>query len=107
MWELPIENVIVCDNLLRVYFFDTKVTDISIQCFVILLQNGAPSDPSSRHLEDRANWAKERLSLQLALNDAQQRIDHLTIERDQRSIVSSNGIEADHEKVSCMMEPFV
>ncbi|XP_033761450.1 A-kinase anchor protein 9-like [Pecten maximus] len=66
-------------------------------------QNGDTTDTATKQFEERASWAKERLSLQLALNDAEQRIDQLTanlrMEHDRRSVMSSNGSETDREKI--------
>ena len=74
------------------------------------LQNGdldtSHTTAENKHLEDRANWAKERLSLQLALNQAESDLDRykedLRIERDRRSsapIMNGHGSEADKDKV--------
>ncbi|XP_060082601.1 A-kinase anchor protein 9-like [Ylistrum balloti] len=66
-------------------------------------QNGNTTDGATNQFEERANWAKERLSLQLTLNDAEQRIDQLTanlrMERDRRSVMGSSGSESDREKI--------
>lgn len=72
----------------------------------IYLQNG--DDPSysdsDRQLEQRANWAKERLSLQLQLNRAEQEVEQLQadlrIERERRSALGAvtNGATSDTDK---------
>ncbi|XP_021356371.1 A-kinase anchor protein 9-like isoform X2 [Mizuhopecten yessoensis] len=66
-------------------------------------QNGDNTDGATNQFEERASWAKERLSLQLALNDAEQRNDQLTanlrMERDRRSVMGSSGSETDREKI--------
>lgn len=67
-------------------------------------QNGdqTPSNFTDRHLEDKAEWAKERLSLQLSLNNAERQIEQmqhdLKIERDRRSTIPTSGILSDHDK---------
>ncbi|XP_071157946.1 A-kinase anchor protein 9-like isoform X3 [Mytilus edulis] len=68
------------------------------------VQNGdqTSSHFTDKHLEDRAEWAKERLSLQLSLNDAERQIEQqqhdLKIERDRRSTLPSSGVLSDHDK---------
>ncbi|KAK3108598.1 hypothetical protein FSP39_011672 [Pinctada imbricata] len=74
------------------------------------MQNGdletSQHSSDNKHLEDRANWAKERLSLQLALNRAESERDQykadLRIERERRSttpLLNGHGSEADKEKI--------
>ncbi|CAC5383910.1 AKAP9 [Mytilus coruscus] len=68
------------------------------------VQNGdqTSSHFTDKHLEDKAEWAKERLSLQLSLNDAERQIEQqqhdLKIERDRRSTLPSSGVLSDHDK---------
>ncbi|XP_063421715.1 A-kinase anchor protein 9-like isoform X4 [Mytilus trossulus] len=68
------------------------------------VQNGDQTNShfTDKHLEDRAEWAKERLSLQLSLNDAERQIEQqqhdLKIERDRRSTLPSSGVLSDHDK---------
>ncbi|XP_065929031.1 A-kinase anchor protein 9 isoform X1 [Magallana gigas] len=61
------------------------------------------ADQENRHLEARASWAKERLSLQLALNQMEQELDQcradLRVERDQRSGIAGVGTEWDRERI--------
>ncbi|XP_052094804.1 A-kinase anchor protein 9-like isoform X6 [Mytilus californianus] len=68
------------------------------------VQNGDQTNShfTDKHLEDKAEWAKERLSLQLSLNDAERQIEQqqhdLKIERDRRSTLPSSGVLSDHDK---------
>uniref|UniRef100_A0A8W8MAD3 Pericentrin/AKAP-450 centrosomal targeting domain-containing protein n=1 Tax=Magallana gigas TaxID=29159 RepID=A0A8W8MAD3_MAGGI len=61
------------------------------------------ADQENRHLEARASWAKERLSLQLALNQMEQELDQcradLRVERDQRSGIAGVGTERDRDRI--------
>eukprot|EP00105_Crassostrea_gigas_P036972 XP_019921120.1 PREDICTED: A-kinase anchor protein 9 [Crassostrea gigas] len=61
------------------------------------------ADQENRHLEARASWAKERLSLQLALNQMEQELDKyqadLRGERDRRSGIAGVGTEGDRDRV--------
>eukprot|EP00105_Crassostrea_gigas_P012263 XP_011428204.1 PREDICTED: A-kinase anchor protein 9 isoform X1 [Crassostrea gigas] len=61
------------------------------------------ADQENRHLEARAPWAKERLSLQLALNQMEQELDQcradLRVERDQRSGIAGVGTERDRDRI--------
>jgi len=69
------------------------------------LQNGEPNlfHLSDKHLEDKADWAKERLSLQLSLNNSERQIEKLQhdlkIERDRRSTLPTSGVMSDKDKV--------
>lgn len=70
----------------------------------LIFQNGDQTNShfTDKHLEDKAEWAKERLSLQLSLNDAERQIEQqqhdLKIERDRRSTLPSSGVLSDHDK---------
>eukprot|EP00105_Crassostrea_gigas_P023329 XP_011443127.2 PREDICTED: A-kinase anchor protein 9 [Crassostrea gigas] len=59
------------------------------------------TDQENRHLEARASLAKERLSLQLALNQMEQELDQcwadLRVERDRRSGIAGVGTEGDRD----------
>uniref|UniRef100_A0A8W8M7D5 Pericentrin/AKAP-450 centrosomal targeting domain-containing protein n=1 Tax=Magallana gigas TaxID=29159 RepID=A0A8W8M7D5_MAGGI len=61
------------------------------------------TDQENRHLEVRASWAKERLSLQLALNQMEQELDQcradLRVERDRRSGIAGVGTEGDRDRI--------
>nr|XP_034309973.1 A-kinase anchor protein 9-like isoform X2 [Crassostrea gigas] len=61
------------------------------------------TDQENRHLEARASWAKERLSLQLALNQMEQELDQcradLRVERDRRSGIAGVGTEGDRDRI--------
>ena len=61
------------------------------------------ADQESRHLEARASWVKERLFLQLALNQMEQELDQcradLRLEQDRRSGIAGVGTEGDRERV--------
>nr|XP_034310014.1 uncharacterized protein LOC105327725 isoform X2 [Crassostrea gigas] len=60
------------------------------------------ADQENRHLEARASWAKERLSLQLALNQMEQELDQyqadLRGERDRRSGIAGVGTEGARDR---------
>uniref|UniRef100_K1P6S5 Pericentrin n=1 Tax=Magallana gigas TaxID=29159 RepID=K1P6S5_MAGGI len=55
------------------------------------------------HLEARASWAIERLSLQLALNQMEQKLDQcradLRVERDRKSGIAGVGTEGDRDRI--------
>ncbi|XP_056007537.1 A-kinase anchor protein 9-like [Ostrea edulis] len=61
------------------------------------------TDQENRHLEARATWAKERLSLQLTLNQTEQELDKcrtdLRLERERRAVDSGHGTDADRDRI--------
>uniref|UniRef100_A0A8W8M4S6 Pericentrin/AKAP-450 centrosomal targeting domain-containing protein n=1 Tax=Magallana gigas TaxID=29159 RepID=A0A8W8M4S6_MAGGI len=60
------------------------------------------TDKENQHLEAHASCAKERLSLQLALNQMEQELDQcradFRVERDRRSGIAGVGTEGDRER---------
>uniref|UniRef100_A0A8W8M4V4 Pericentrin/AKAP-450 centrosomal targeting domain-containing protein n=1 Tax=Magallana gigas TaxID=29159 RepID=A0A8W8M4V4_MAGGI len=60
------------------------------------------ADQENRHLEARASWTKERLSLQLALQ-MEQELDQcradLRVERDRKSGIAGVGTEGDRDRI--------
>uniref|UniRef100_A0A8W8M796 Uncharacterized protein n=1 Tax=Magallana gigas TaxID=29159 RepID=A0A8W8M796_MAGGI len=60
------------------------------------------ADQENRHLEARTSWAKERLSLQLALNQMEQELDQcradFRVERDRRSDIAGVGTEGARDR---------
>uniref|UniRef100_A0A8W8M4W6 Pericentrin/AKAP-450 centrosomal targeting domain-containing protein n=1 Tax=Magallana gigas TaxID=29159 RepID=A0A8W8M4W6_MAGGI len=61
------------------------------------------TDQENRHLEARASWAKEGLSLQLAPNQMEHDLDQcradLRVEQDGRSGITGIGTEGDRERI--------
>ena len=86
------------------FLFAELRTKRNDELIFFLLQNGEPNllNLSDKHLEDKAEWAKERLSLQLSLNDSERQIEQLQhdlkIERDRRSTLPTSGVMSDHDK---------
>ncbi|XP_061193837.1 golgin subfamily B member 1-like [Saccostrea echinata] len=69
-------------------------------------QNGhdeSHHDQENRHLEARAAWAKERLSLQLSLNQMERELDKcradLRYERERTSVMSGQSKEGDRDRI--------
>ncbi|XP_056007543.1 LOW QUALITY PROTEIN: A-kinase anchor protein 9-like [Ostrea edulis] len=61
------------------------------------------TNQENRHLEARASWAKERLSLQLTLNQTEQELDKcrtdLRLERERRAVGSGHDTDVDRDRI--------